>query len=62
MIFMKLSMLRKFHQQQQQQRQRQQPLFYASAQRCYDLPYDENYALDKAAVPQLITSWPNAAI
>ena len=26
------------------------------------LPYDRNYALDKAAVPQLITSWPNAAI
>jgi hypothetical protein len=45
MIFMKLSMLRKF--QQQQQQQRQQPLFYASAQRWYDLPCDRNYALDK---------------
>jgi hypothetical protein len=56
MIFMKLSMLRKF------QQLRQQPLFYASAQRWYDLPYDRNYALDIAAVPQLITSWPNAAI
>jgi hypothetical protein len=26
------------------------------------LPYDRNYALDKAAVPELITNWPNAAI
>jgi hypothetical protein len=38
MIFMKLSMLRKF------QQQRQQPLFYASAQRWYDLLCDRNYA------------------
>jgi hypothetical protein len=26
------------------------------------LLYDRNYALDKAAMPELITSWPNAAI
>jgi hypothetical protein len=56
MILMKLSMLRKF------QQQRQQPLSYASAQRWYDLLCDRDYALDNAAVPEVITSWPNAAI